>query len=92
MKTSRKKIQQDIKKYIKALRYFLRKQPDKTKIKLGNPNDKHLRTYIKNIYLIKLLFPETIDIKLSHNKNNIIKFISEYKKDKEKMINKTADK
>ena len=62
------------------------------KIKLGNPNDNHLRTYIKNIYEIKLLFPKTLNIELSCDKEEFEKFVSNYKKNKNKIIKRATKK
>ncbi len=87
-----KKIKRDIEKYIKTLKIFLRRSPSKSKIKLGNPNDKHLRTYIKNIYFIKLLYPNTLNIELSHDRTRVNKFILEYNKNPDKIINSAFNK
>jgi hypothetical protein len=59
--------EKSIEKYVRNLGTFLKRNVHKSRIDLGNPNDKHLRIYIKNIYLIKLLFPKTINIELSIN-------------------------
>mgnify|MGYP001616785129 CR=1 FL=1 len=89
---SEKQIQREIEKYIKQLKTALRRQPQSSRIKMGNPNDKHLRTYIKNIYEIKLLFPETLDIKVSFDRKKVKSFIEKYNKNKNIIIKNAANK
>ena len=80
-----KQVKRDIEKYIKQLK-SITKNSSKPIVKVGNPNDKHLRTYIKNIYYIKLLFPKTLDIELAHNMDAVNDFINNYKNSKEAII------
>ena len=54
MNKNEEKVKRDVEKYLDSLKHFLKKYPKGKKIKLGNPNDKHLRTYVKNWYYIKL--------------------------------------
>ncbi len=92
MKITEKKMQEDIEKYISTLRIFLRRHKGKRIINLGKPNEAHLRTYIKNWYEIKLLFPETMDFNILLNRKKIEEFIQNYHKNKEKIIKKAVKK
>lgn len=89
---SEKKMQQDIEKYVSQLKLVMKKHPKNKTIKLGNPNDAHLRTYIKNWYWIKLLFPETLDLQLSFDRKKIEKFIADFEKNKSLITKKATNK
>ena len=84
MKITEKRTERDIETYIKQMRKLTKGKGGK--VKLGNPNDKHLRMYIKNICQIKLLFPETLDIELTHDKKEAERFINNYKNNKGRVV------
>lgn len=92
MTISEKRMEKDIENYIKSLNTLLKRYKGKNEVNLGKPNDKHLRTYIKNWYRIKLLFPETMDFNIILNRRKIKKFIEEFEKDKKKVAKKAAKK